>query len=213
MPSLTQAAKENKGEKESFHLFEMSNIYIPQKGNLPKEILKLGGIVSGYSYRQAKGMIESLFENLKIEVSFEIEEEKGFLPNQHLVISHENTEIGFFGTLTQGNYYYYELDVEKLRKHSLKFKPFKTPAKYPPQIEDLTVKLPAKTKVGELVNSVLNVSKMIKKFQLKDIYKDAYTFSIYYQHPKKTLTNQEVKKIRNELTNKIKNKFGGIVRD
>ncbi|MCX6704686.1 MAG: hypothetical protein NTZ07_04585, partial [Candidatus Woesebacteria bacterium] len=39
------------------------------------------------------------------------------------------------------------------------------------------------------------------------------TFRIWYQDPKKTLTNEEVEKIRTSILEKVKQKFGGILKN
>ncbi|MEK7470600.1 MAG: hypothetical protein AAB622_01150, partial [Patescibacteria group bacterium] len=55
--------------------------------------------------------------------------------------------------------------------------------------------------------------RIIEKVELKDIYKNSYTFRIWYQDAEKTLTDAEVAKIRDEIIKEIKNKFGGTVKD
>jgi phenylalanyl-tRNA synthetase beta subunit len=82
--------------------------------------------------------------------------------------------------------------------------------KYPPQIEDITLVLPQKTKVGKVIHSIKDVDKRIDPVELTDIYKNAYTFRVYYQDPKKTLTNKEVKKIRNKILITVKKKFSAL---
>jgi len=211
--SLKKAAIKNLGFKESFHIFEIANIYVQQKNDLPQEKMTLAGIMSGYDFAHAKGIIEALFETIKIDCSFEIEEKSNFLPNHRLKILAEGKEIGEFGTLEEKNLIYYKIDTNLLKKYSNKTKLFENPPKYPSQIEDLTIKLPERTKIGEVVSNIKNVSSLISQIKLKDIYKDSYTLTIFYQSREKTLTDDEVKSIREKIVKYISNKFAAIVED
>ncbi len=211
-PSLIEAASQNSGEKEPFHLFEMANIYIPRKGNLPDEQMYLAGIFSNYSYREAKGIVESLLEELNVNYLQEPEDSQHFVPSKRLLIKSGKDEIGQFGVLENGKIYY-EFDVEKLRKVATEIDSYKPLPKYPAQIEDITLNFPAKTKVGEVISFVSRISYLISNIELTGIYKDAYTFRIWYQDPTKTLTDKEVEGDRNKLLKNLKDKFGAILKN
>jgi phenylalanyl-tRNA synthetase beta subunit len=49
--------------------------------------------------------------------------------------------------------------------------------------------------------------------ELKDTFQNNFTFNIQYQDPNKTLTDKEVEQIRIKILTKIKEKFGGQVKD
>ena len=119
-------------------------------------------------------------------------------------------EIGQFGVLENGKVYY-EFDLALLKK-SLKPRSFRASSKYPPQIEDITLTFPEKTKIGEVIESIQATDKLVSEVELKDIYKYSYTFRVWYQHPAKTLIDIEVEKVRDKLTKELKNKFGAIVK-
>ncbi len=212
--SLIEAASKNSGEKEPFHLFEMANVYLPRRvpsGTLPEEKMTLAGIFSNYNYREAKGIIEALFSELNISEKYLQEEAKGFLANQRVKITKNGRKVGQLGVLESG-YIYYGFDIELLRAESSKISSFKPLPKYPPQIEDITLVLPSKTRVGEITRTIKSSNKFIKNVELTDIYQDAYTFRIWYQHPKKTLNDAEVEKIRIKLLNAVKKKFGATLK-
>jgi phenylalanyl-tRNA synthetase beta chain len=212
MPSLILAAIQNAGISEKFHLFEMANVYIPRPNDLPEERLTLSEIFSGYSYREAKGIIEALTEKLGIETSFESVEAKGFAASKCAFIKCKNEEIGKIGVAENSDFIYYEFDVAKLAKLSPKVVGFKEISKYPAQIEDITFDLPEKTRVGEVIKTINNLQLTISKVELTDVYNNSYTFRIWYHNPNKTLTNEEVEGIRKEILSSVKNKFGGTVK-
>lgn len=211
--SLVNAAKENSGQKEPFHLFEMANIYIPRKDDLPEERMTLAGIFSNQNYRKAKGTVEALLEQLNIKFDIKAEDSKGFYPSQRLSISSAKDHLGEFGILEEGGFIYYQFKTEKLRKQQKVCKTYKPIPKYPAQIEDITFKVPEKTKIGEVLQSIKSVSQLIRKIELTTVYNNSYTFRIHYQHPDKTLTDSEVEKIRNKIIKEVKSKFGLQLKD
>lgn len=183
VPSLQQAAATN-SKHDKFHLFEMSNIYIASKG-LPDENMKLAGIFKGYSFREAKGTIEALFQSLNINLEVKLEK------------SDTN--------------WVYEFDIEQLFLHYKPYKPFTPPAKFPPQIEDITMLLNQETKIGELIQFAKE-QKNVVNAELVDIFQSAFTFRIYYQDTNKTMTDKEVEKVRERLIKNLSNKFSATLK-
>jgi len=211
MTSLLRAAKENSGEKEPFHLFEMANVYLPKKGELPTEKMMLAGIFRETPYREAKGVVEGLLTELNIPFELFSEEAGHFVPNRHIYIKSHGKILGEFGELSE-DYFYYEFSVESLREAAKDVGSFKGIPKFPPQIEDITFTFPERTRIGKVVDFALAKEKLVKNIELTDTYKDAYTFRLWYQHPEKTLTDSEVGIAREKILKGIKEKFGGIVK-
>lgn len=210
MPSLLKAAKENAGREEPFHLFEVANIYLARKNDLPDERIILAGVFANYSYKKAKGVIEALLEKLNIAYKFVPEDSKGFSPSQRISINVAGISLGEMGVTEDGKLIYYEFPMELLIKFAKDFRPFKKIAKFPAQIEDLTFSFPTKTYLGEVVEKLLKVDSLIAHVKLVDTYKDFFTFRIWYQHPSKTLTDKEVETLRNRIIKIAKENFGGI---
>ena len=137
--------------------------------------MTLTGILSGYSYREAKGLIEALMEELNIKVLVKPEDLKSFIPSRRILITTKDKILGQFGELENDNFIYYEFCVSKL-KESVSPKSYCHISKFPAQIEDLTLVLPEKTKVGNIVSLITSIDKTISEVELIDVYKDAYTF-------------------------------------
>lgn len=200
-PSLQIAAEENKAQ-QSFHLFEISNVYKKVKSGLPNEILTLAGIFKGYDYLDAKGVLETFFEKLNIEYKSEIDDNKMYVNDSSIKFLSGKDEIASFGLLKNG-YIYYETKVSVIRKLMKDYPRFKPIPEFPPQIEDVTVEIKGKP-VGEVYEYLKSAHKKISNVELVDIYEDSYTFRIFYQDPKKTLTDDEVQDIREEVLKGIK---------
>lgn len=210
--SLVSAAKSNAYEKEPFHLYEISNVYLPKAKSLPDEKMTLAGIFYKYEYRKAKGVIESLLKSLNIDPKYHPEDSSGFTPSHRLSIKMGKDILGEFGNLENEDLIYYEFDVLTLKKHH-KPSTYKRSAKYPAQIEDLTFVLPKKTKVGDLITKLEKSHKNIKRVVLYDTYNDAYTFRVWFQDPKKTLNNKDVDEVREKLIASAQNNFGAKIKD
>jgi phenylalanyl-tRNA synthetase beta subunit len=116
----------------------------------------------------------------------------------------DNKIIGTGGQVN--NILFTEIDLDSILGKSSSIKAKLWP-KYPPQIEDVSLIFPDKTYIGE-VKGLIKKQNDISDVELKDTFKDSYTFRIWYQNPNKTLTDQEVKSIREKMLKEIKEKFG-----
>lgn len=201
-PSLIQAALANKNIREEFHLFELGNVYIPKQGQLPQEKMMLAGVFANYNYRKAKGIIENLLEALRVKAEMEPKERQGFLKYHSLAIK-AGKIIGWLG-MVEKKLIYYEFDIESLRKASKPNPTYKPIPKYPPQIEDLSLIIPPKTYIGNVVKQIYNTDKRIKNVSLIDIYQNTYTFRIFYQSSHSNLTDKQVEKIRNKVLSRLR---------
>lgn len=175
-PSILAALKQNSGVETPFHLFEIANIYLPQKNTLPKEVMTLAGVFVNFDYRAAKGVLEALFETLNIKHEINL------------------TPIN--------SVFYYEFEVENLRK-SIKPKTYIPAPKYPPQVEDMTIEIPEGKLVGEVIGAIKQASKLVYSVELVDVFERKFTFRISYLHPDKTLSDKEVERERGKITNSL----------
>jgi phenylalanyl-tRNA synthetase beta chain len=208
-PSLIRSALKNKDLVDSFFLFEMANVYLPQNHNLPEERMMLSGIFTAYQYSKAKGSVEYLLKALHIDYSFAEMDQKGYLPGSCLLIKAGKQIIGEVG-LVDNETVYFEFEVRLLSEHSSSYGPYQEIPKYPGQTEDITLVFPDKTKIGQVVDLIYKESSLIKEVEFLGNYKDSSSFRIKYQDNQKTLTNDEVANLRTKLLKEIKIKFGGV---
>lgn len=211
MPSLIESCKGNVGTFEKFHLFEIANTYIPRTNDLPVENAMLAGIFYGYDYREAKGIVEALLDRLNASFHFSSEDAKGFDASKCAFVYSDDKYIGKIGFPENTNYIYYEFEIDSLIKASQKVVTFTPISKYPDQIEDITFKMPAKTKIGDVISLIKSSNKLVKNVELKDVYNESITFRIWFHDNKKTLTDSEVEEIRKDIILSVKNKFGGNI--
>ena len=221
LPNLYESAKKIMDERgEVAQLFELGKVYLPA-ARLPAgqgrqaglEKRKLGFLYwkkDKMSFSNFKSLILAFFEKINLDgldFKAEIFDEK--LTNSYYLLN-KNINIGFGGEYK--NVYYLEIDLDSILDKETKYN-IKLWPKYPPQIEDITLVIPDKTYIGEVVKTVKSLSQLINKFELTDIFEGAYTFRIEYENPNKTLTDKEVENLRNQILTKIKSKFGVIMKN
>lgn len=221
IPGLLSALKLNLDN--NVKIFESGKVYLGEIGKT-QEPYKLAGVSKNETFLNLKGLIDLLFYRLNI-LGVEIREtairKSLWHPFKSGVIEIGDSTLGRFGEIhpevlkkfgIDDQINGFELDISLLQEFSREpiFKPI---PKYPPQIEDLTISFPLGTKIGEVLRDMKKSNIFISDINLASTYKDFYTFRIYYQNPEKTLTDKEVKKIREKLTDFVAKKFGGIVKN
>ena len=209
LPNLLDAAIKAKNERvSSINFFEIGKVYTKKRSKY-SEKGKLGLIYFDQergSYRNFKGYLEALFEKINLDkVSFANSDDHITLKNAY-TIHLGKKEVGFGGE--HSGMFFAEIDLDSIlgeqKTGSVSLWP-----KYPPQIEDITLQLPPKTKVGDLMSAILSI-KFVKEAKLIKVYQDKYTFRIWYQSKSKTLTDSEVKEVREKILSTAGNKFGGV---
>lgn len=207
--SLINAVVQNKQESNPYHIFEVANVYLPRKNELPQEKMMLAGIFCKIGYTNAKGVIEKLLKQINSQVNEYIEDDPVFKKGTCIKFLKGKLDVGKIGILRKTDNIYYEFDVEKLKSVSNLNKKFKPIPTHPPQIEDLTLIIPQDVLVGDVMD-VLGMDKNVVEVKLVDRYKkdNSYTFRLWYQAEHKTLTDREVETIRNKTLHTLRMKLG-----
>ncbi|MFZ5366328.1 MAG: phenylalanine--tRNA ligase subunit beta [Patescibacteria group bacterium] len=224
LESLLKTVAQNQANFPKVKIFEMANVYLPQKGNLPLEKTRLTCLVTGEDFSYLKGISEIIFEHLGIEdIHFKpwVGREPYFSQGKAAVMETTNNVLGTIGEVNPRVLANFEilnktvvldLDFEALILLAKKTKTFTPIPKYPAIVEDLAFVVPPKTLIGDLLQLIKVSSSIIQSVELIDIHGDTRTFRIIYQHPKKTLTDKEVEKIREKIISAVKSKFGAILK-
>jgi len=218
VPSLLEVMAENENE-EKIKIFELSHVYIPQASNkLPKENLRLAGIIKGEKFFQAKGFVEAILSELGIvEANFKSCQPKNsiFHPSRTAQIIVKNQKLGYVGETKniKNRVAFFDLDFDALVKQATKVKKYTPLPKHPAIIEDLTFVVPEKRQISELIQLIKSASLMIQSVELIDTYENSRTFQITYQDPKRNLTRKEVEKIRKKIIKQIKEKFNANLKE
>lgn len=159
------------------------------------------------SYRVFKGFLDALIIKSFINnVEFTPFENPIFAKFFQMSVNKKTIGVGG----KYGNIYFAEIYLDNILDNIEKPQ-IKRRLKHPPQIEDLTVKIPNGVGVGKVIVAIKNSDKTISEVELKDVYNNSYTFRISYQDPEKTLNNKDVEKIRTIIISTLKEKYNIII--
>ncbi len=196
VPSLLSAARANE-RYEEIRIFELANIYIPKKNDLPAEIPMLAGVVKrqNLSFFEIKGIIEELMYDLGVKkLEFKKRESGGYGAQIYI----EKDYLGEIEILDDA-IADFELNFEIIKKYANLKKTYREIAKFPPIIEDVRIIVGKDITFQEIISLIKKQSSLIAEVSLLDVYENKKTFRIKYLHPEKTLTNEEVSKIREKV--------------
>lgn len=212
-PSILQNIKDNQDhQKQPIQIFELSNIYLPRgEKDLPQELPILTLATDQSSFREHKGLVESLLEDLKIkDLKFKPLHQDSLTwdsSSSAQVYSGKNY-LGIIGKPTpqvlnnfkiKNKVYISTLDVLSLSNLKSLIHLGKPLPKYPSVIEVITI--PSNTKIGDLVKKIKKVSPLITKVVYQESYNNKHTFKLHFSHPKKNLTQKRVNELKEKILN------------
>jgi phenylalanyl-tRNA synthetase beta chain len=229
----------NRGHNQ-IRIFEIAPVYQKIKFNF-KETLMLSGLVYGdyipeqwsddkreVNFYDIKGDIEIISRNtLSINTPKNIVPE-AFHPGQVAELTMDKALVGWVGQLHPawqqkyellGKTYLFELSIEKLV--NLPDVDIKLPTKFPPLRRDISVVVDIDIKVGDMVKEVKSrIIDRVVDFYPFDIYegkgiennKKSIAFLILMQDTYKTLEDEEVSNIVNQVLDILQNKFKAKLR-
>lgn len=219
-PNLLETAKKIINERsQEVSLFEIGKVYQKEKSKY-LEKRRIGFIywhANNNTFPDFKSLILTFFDSAEIKnLEFKSEIINLNFTNSYLLmltkdLSKSRGEIIGFGGKHK-DVYYAEIDLDSILEKEEKYNATLWP-KFPPQIEDITLQIPEKTYIGEVIQLIKSVNNLITKIELIDTFKDNYTFNIEYQNPDKTLTDDEVKEIRYKILSKLKERFGISIKE
>lgn len=179
-----------------------------------------------------KGIIEGIFEKLGMKnlvfqrcVDFPV-----LHPGRSARILYEKEELGFIGELHPDVLENYdiplrvvvcEVDLEKAIPFSSRQRLFQPIPRFPGIKRDLALVVPAAIPAEQVQESILKAGgDMLKECQLFDVYygdqvPEGYrslAYSLLYQSPDRTLTDEEVAEVHNGIISALSKEFGARLR-
>jgi phenylalanyl-tRNA synthetase beta chain len=195
-------------EKNAFHpnikFFEIANVYLPRKNNIPDEIPYLSGIIKAkdVSFYTVKGYVSQLFDELGIQ---------NVRYTQSVVTDGADVFVGTqqVGTIEvlDDQFINFEFNFQIILNHVQLKKQFQTIPNHPPIIEDITIEFSINPIYSDIVETIQSTSALIKNITLTGTYKNRKTFRISYQHALRTLTNEEVSEVRKKVYEAVTKKL------
>lgn len=241
-PGLLRAFAANERRRKGLMLFEMGKVYFPRPGNLPEEREVVCGVVGGLKFEKswlagkemldffsAKGILETLFDRLGLEADFEPTEDSGLLPNRTAKVMLAGQQVGILGDLhpqVRANFdlvsetiSLFELWLDELVSRAGQVRLYRPLPRFPGVERDLALladeALPAKR-----IKEVIRQFPQVRQVKLFDVYqgerippgKKSLTFSVLYQSPERTLTDEEVSQLQQQILEKLERELGVVLR-
>jgi len=190
------------------------------------------GLKRKADFFDAKGIVESLSKFLSIPVTFQKNQKVDeFLdPGKSAKIYIHDKYLGFLGELNpevienfgiQQEVVIFELSLDEFiskMREEITYKPI---PKNPPAYRDISIIIPELTTFQEVINIIRKVGgKILEEVRIFDLYKGkqiphgkkSMTFSLVFRDPQRTLTDEEVDKIRLKIISELNKKLGAELR-
>jgi phenylalanyl-tRNA synthetase beta chain len=184
------------------------------------------------NFYDLKGLLENLIGELNLEdIEFLTAEHPSFHPGKCASIRFQDEELGYFGEIHPLVKVNYELIEDPILAAELVFDPIfaHVPDRYnvepipvfPPVLEDLAFVVAEDTQVQEIVDLIKEAGgDTVAEITLFDVYrggqagegKKSLAFSLKYQKPDRTMTDDEVSQIRKKIVKYLEEKCGAQLR-
>jgi len=247
IPNLLQNVVENLRFFENINIFEIGKVFIDNnegekieqnsKMRLPAQPVMAAGayLAKGkeQAFASAKGILEALFETLRMEANYEVFVGEEFCchPKQSLQIFIGKEPIGYIANLhprisseleIKDQLVIWNINLNKILEHYPVSAKYQSLEKFPAIELDLAIIVDEKTTWKDIQNLVKTVEPdLITRARLFDVYKGdkievgkkSLAFRITYQSKDRTLEMEEVNKLQEKVISQLKKAVGAVVRN
>lgn len=236
IPSLLEVYNYNKARKvENIMIYEISKVYDSNYNEENKIAFLMQGnyLINDISKKEKvdfyliKGIVENILNYLGFDKRYDFIKEE--IPDIHpgvsakILIDHE--EVGIIGkihpNIIKDEIYVCELSLSPLMKKTKPLK-FKETSIYPDIVKDVAFVIDKDITSDKITKEIRkNGSKILTKIKIFDVYSGEHTpknkksiaYSLTFNNPNKTLTEEEVNVVFRSIIDKVKNKFNCEIRD
>lgn len=217
IPSHLEVIKNN-SQHYPVRIFELANVYHPRKEqNLPQEKPQLV-ITTTEDFTQTKALVEMLLKKLRIDQQFLAKNgaTKMLHPQRTTMIVAGNEIIGRVGEIKSSILDKIELktpvtsavfEAKKLLRAARTHPRYQPLPQHPPIVEDLTFVLADKAHIGEVIEEITNISRLIESVTLKETYQRNTSFTLTYRHPEQSLTDKHIRPVRKKIKKHLEKQF------
>jgi len=240
--SLVEVAKYNISKKnKDIMLYEIANVYSGSEEYV--EDTKLSFIISGrylsntwnsntfeMDFYFAKGVVENLMNYLGFDGRYTLSLSNNLPKEIHPKINSEiivgGKNIGYFGKLhpsiSKDDMYVCEISLTKLNMNKTGDVKYRELNKYPKVEKDLAFIVDDSIESFEILKEIKKVGgKLLTEVKVFDVYKGdkidnskkSIAYNLTFEDYTRTLTEEEVMAIFNNIINVIENKFNATLRD
>lgn len=240
IPSMLASIATNANYKnESALLYDISKTYknidgAIEKATVPLEekVLTIGMYGKGVTFYTLKGILENVLQVANLN-RYDIEKETEnttFHPGRCANIKVGKDIIATFGEIhpiVAENYgvneriYLAELNLDKVSKYSKEAKKYVEVPKFPAAQRDIAIIVDEKVEVGSIEKIITKkAKKLLEKIELFDIYRDeklgkdkkSVAYSLTFRNKSRTLNDDEVNVVMNDITKELEKTLGAELR-
>ena len=246
LPEMLKSMAYNIARKQTnLAFYEMGTIFVTDEEKItkqPNEKLRLSGAITGHwmnhewqqekksvDFYVIKGIIESLFSYLEVEVDYKRVKHPDLHPGRSAMISLDGSTIGFIGQvhpLVEKQFdlketYVFDLDMEQVLEAYEHIPSFSHIPRYPAIARDVAFVLDESVPANEVQRLIEELgSPVVKDVHVFDLYmgdnlpdgKKSVAYNLIYQDPHKTLKDEEVDQSFREIIEKVNEQFDAYVR-
>lgn len=238
---LAALAANRRFEEGGIKLFELGRIYLRRDINLPDEPDMLTGVLAGARYDKAwntsdevvdfydaKGVVEGLLSSLGIKVSFIESNDETLASKKQAAVLVNGNPVGVLGEvhpkvlaafeLTEPAYLF-ELNITSLLPYTAAPVIYQVVPRFPAVPRDIAIVIDASI-AHEKVRDVIVGFPLVAQVKLFDVYsgkqvpegKKSLAYSIVFQSPDHTLTDDEVNGVMERVVARLNKEFGATLR-
>jgi phenylalanyl-tRNA synthetase beta chain len=238
---LATLGRNERHQEDSIRIFEIGKAFLPGPKDLPEEremfCAVLNDAPAGLFWKGkpdpvdffvAKGVVETLLERLGLRAEFEPDDDEDLYPGRNAAITIDGNKVGVVGELHPkiakafdlcGTAYLIELDMDRILLLADIIKKYQPMARYPSTTRDLALLVDEQVTYKQ-VYDIIKHSPLVSQVTLFDLYsgeqvakgKKSFAFRIVYQLPTRTLTDEEVDKVQQQILGKLAGKVGAALR-
>ena len=219
LPSVLAAAERNRDlGNEDVALFEIARVYLPTGEQLPDEHWRVAGVLEG-EYADAKGVVDTLLEALKIEPAIERAE-------------HELLHPGKTGRLPQGwvgevhpavarGWAAFELDLAELERAMPERVLYRDVITFPSVLQDLAFVVDEDVPAAALAAAIRAAGgELVRDVEVFDEYRGeqigagrrSLAFRVAFGSLERTLSDEDVAPVRAAIVEALAKRFGAELR-
>lgn len=242
VPGLLEAARYNTARQQSnVALYETGRVYTEHGETLPREKERVAGVVTGLwmdhrsqgtripvDYFVAKGIVDTLVQTLRLDVTYEAVSMPDMHPGRTANILMDGEVIGYVGQVHpvtskdvygMKEVYVFELDLLALRREETLL--YQDVPRYPSISRDLALVLSREIPAGTVEQTIRQAAgPLLIDLVLFDVYtgenvgedEKSIAFSLKFQDPSRTLQDEEVTAVYETIVEAVRATHGAELR-
>lgn len=242
VPSLLSTVEKNQRRRPDGAMFELANVYTPNKNGLPGHQLRLAMLIYGedgyHNFRQLKGVFERLANVMNVDnISFKRPKEGTvpnmwsgkFHPNRSALVYAGEERLGIMAEISRDVQEAFDIeervtvldiDFETLALFCSETAGYQPIPTYQDVRRDIAFVVGERTEVGDVRAAMQEEADNLESIELFDIYrgdgveddKKSLAMHLSFRSPERTLSAEEVDEQLDAVREMLENRFDAILR-